>query len=102
MQEYRTQALEFAREAYQIYQEYGFVQIIEVYSEEILLRYAQALIANGRQDEGKEMLYQSARELRRKWELIPEGSLYRHTFLKNLRLHREICRAVPELFPEVK
>jgi len=99
-QTYRTRALEFAQEGYQIYQEYGFVQIIEVYSEEILFRYAQALMANGRMEEGQQMLVQSLQELRRKWELIPADSLYRRTFLKNLRIHREMIAMAPEWFPE--
>jgi len=84
------QALQSSRTALDIYQQFGFVQIIECVSEEIFFRHSQALAANGYQSEADKYLKQADEEMTRKHVLIPIDSSFRNTYLENIQLHRAI------------
>ena len=87
------QALESSQAALDIYQHFGFVQIVECASEEILFRHSQALVANGREAEAAEYLQRAYDEMKRKHDLIPPDSPFRRTYLENIPLHRDIRAA---------
>jgi tetratricopeptide (TPR) repeat protein len=89
-QHHLEQALESARKALSIVQEFGFVQVIECSLEEIYYRHSRALTANGYASEAREYFERAYREMMRKYELIPVDSQYRRTYLENIALHREI------------
>jgi tetratricopeptide (TPR) repeat protein len=96
-------ALESSQIALNIYQEFGFVQVVECTSEEILFRHSQALIANDRMHEGVEFLKRAYQEMMRKHDLIPAESPYRNTYLENIQLHRDIQAAyAKQTSPAVK
>ncbi len=86
-----------SEQAYQIYQEYGFVQISECVSEEVIFWRAKALQANGRDQEAGEYFRQAYAEMMRKYELIPPQSHYRQTYLENIALHREIQAVIESI-----
>ncbi len=90
-----TQALESSQNAVDLYQHFGFVQIVECTSEEILYRHSQALAANGRSEEAKEFLERAYKEMMRKHDLIPSDSPFRKTFLENIQLHVDIQNLYP-------
>jgi hypothetical protein len=104
-QDHLAQALEASRSALAIYQQFGFVQVVECVSEEILYRHSLALAANGRQSEATEFLERAYEEMMRKHDMIPLDSPFRKTYLENIELHRDIqiayaaqnTRAVPPL-----
>ena len=85
-----TQALESSQNAVDLYQHFGFVQIVECTSEEILYRHGQALAANGRSEESNEFLERAYKEMMRKHDLIPVHSPFRKTFLTKIQLHVDI------------
>ena len=78
------------------YEQFGFVQIVECTSEEILFRHSQALAANDRAPEAAEFLKRAYEEMMRKHDLIPQNSPFRKTFLENIALHRAIQSAYPD------
>lgn len=86
-------ALNAAESAYDIFQRFGFTQIVEVTSEEVLFRYSQALAANGQQELGVRFLRRAYDEMMRKYAFIPIDSHYRRTYLEQIPLHREIRAA---------
>jgi tetratricopeptide (TPR) repeat protein len=88
-----AQALADSRAALDLYQRFGFVQIVECTSEEILYRHSQALSANGQTAAAEEYLARAYAEMLRKAELIPAESPFRKTFLENIPLHRIIQNA---------
>lgn len=92
-QTHLAQALESSQSALNIYQQFGFVQVVECTSEEIFYRHSQALAANDRDVEAAEFLERAYAEMMRKHDLIPAGSPYRKTFLESIQLHREIQTA---------
>ena len=92
-QSYLQKALESSQTALNLYEQFGFVQVVECTSEEILFRHSQALIANDRGAEGIEFLKRAYEEMMRKHNLIPIESPYRKTFLENIPLHQEIQAA---------
>ncbi len=92
-QTHLRQALESSQRALDIFYSFGFVHIIECSSEEIFFCYSKALAANGRQDEAAEYLRHADDEMMRKYNLIPEDSHFRRTYLENIPLHREITAA---------
>ena len=94
-----TQALEASEGALRIYQQFGFVQLVECTSEEILYRHSKALTANDRTPEAAEFLERAFEEMMRKHALIPSNSPFRKTFLENIELHREIPVAYAALRP---
>jgi len=92
-QAHHRQALQSSQAALDLYQSLGFVQIIECVSEEIFFRHSLALAANGRQTEAAEYLRRANDEMMRKHALLPPDSPFRHTYLENVPLHRDICAA---------
>jgi tetratricopeptide (TPR) repeat protein len=87
-------ALAASQTALNLYNDFGFVQIIECTSEGVLFRHSQALAANGRALEATEFARRAYDEMMRKQALIPPDSHYRQTYLDNIRLHQEIRLAV--------
>jgi len=87
---HRVEALNASGAAFDLYQGFGFVQIVECTSEEILFRHALALQANGRVEEAQDMLRRAHAEMQRKHAFIPESSIFYHTYLEAIALHREI------------
>ncbi len=87
------QALEASHAALSRYEALGYVQIIECVSEEILFCHSHTLKANGREKEASEVLQRAYDEMLRKHALIPESSPFRHTYLENVPVHREIQAA---------
>jgi len=90
-------ALESSQTALDIYQHFGFVQVIECISEEILHRHSLTLAANGNKVESDNYLRLAYQEMMRKHALIPPDSSFRSTFLENIAMHREIGDAVAAL-----
>jgi hypothetical protein len=88
-----SQALESSQTALNHYQQFGFVQIVECTSEEILFRHSQALAANERVTEAADFLNRAYQEMMRKYELIPADSSFRKTFLDNMQVHMDIQSA---------
>jgi hypothetical protein len=86
-------ALSAAQKALDLYQTFGFVQITECVSEEILFRYSQALAADDQQEEANKYLRRAYDEMARKHALIPTDSYFRRTYLENILLHQEIRAA---------
>jgi len=97
--EHRRQALNAAQTALDIYQQFGFTQVVECLSEAILYRYSLALAANGRAAEADDFLARAYAEMMRKHDLIPAESPYRQTFLEGLALHHEIRVAYAQSKP---
>ncbi len=92
-QAHLEQALALSSVAVSIYREFGFVQIIECFSEEILFLHSQVLAAGGRVEEAAHYLAQAYDEMMRKHSLIPHGSPYRRGYIDNISLHRQIRSA---------
>ncbi|HEX9091079.1 MAG TPA: hypothetical protein VF831_06290, partial [Anaerolineales bacterium] len=92
-QDHLLQALELSKIAVDIYDSFGYVNIIECASEEILLRRSQALSANGFQAEAAEYLAMANAEMMRKYNHIPPESEFRQTYLENITIHRELRAA---------
>jgi len=90
---HQEQALETARAALELYWNFGFVQVAECTSEEVLYRYSQALRANQQPEEAQSFLEGAYTEMMRKHTLIPPSSPYFETYLK-IPLHGEIQTAV--------
>jgi class 3 adenylate cyclase/tetratricopeptide (TPR) repeat protein len=90
-------ALESSQTALDIYQHFGFVQVIECVSEEILYRHSLTLAANGNKAESADYLRLAHQEMMRKHALIPSDSSFRSAFLENIALHCEIREAVAAL-----
>jgi len=93
-QTHLCQALESSQAALDLYQSFGYVQIVECVSEEILYRHSLALAANGRQAEAGEFLQRAHDEMMRKHDLIPADSPFRRTYLEEIPLHRDIRAAL--------
>jgi hypothetical protein len=89
-QAHLAQALESSQSALKIYEQFGFVQVSECTSEEILFRHSQALAANDHAAEAAEFLKRAHAEMMRKHDLIPADSPFRTTYLENIQLHQEI------------
>lgn len=84
------QALECSSQAMELFERFGFVQIIECTSEEILYRHGLALQANGQPRDASELFQRAYDEMMRKHAMIPEDTLFKRTYLENIALHREI------------
>jgi hypothetical protein len=91
------QALDASQTALNLYNGFGFAQIVECTSEEVLYRHSRVLAAHGRQAEAAEFVRRAYDEMMRKHALIPPESHFRRTFLENISLHREIRQAVEPL-----
>ncbi|MEE9617752.1 MAG: adenylate/guanylate cyclase domain-containing protein [Anaerolineae bacterium] len=92
-QAHLDQALESSQVALDIYQHFGFVQIIECASEKILYRHSLTLAANGHEAEAAAYLQRAYDEMKRKHDLIPPDSPFRRTYLENIPLHQNIQAA---------
>ena len=86
----RQQALEASRHSLEIYQQFGFAQIVECFSETILYRHSQALKANGLLDESRTFAEKAYSEMMRKHDLIPLKSPFRKTYLNQIKIHQQI------------
>lgn len=86
---YKNKAVDSSGLALETFNEFGFTQVIETVSEEVLYYHGLALKENEQFDEGDDFLRQAHQEVIRKFNLIPEGSHYRKTFM-NTELHRLI------------
>jgi len=93
---HHSTALQDSQAAYDLYNSYGYVQIIECVSEEILFRHSEALAANGYADDAIQYLRQAYDEMIYKYALIPADSPFRRTFLDNIPLHQDIRVAYAE------
>jgi len=93
------QALASSEAALDLYEERGYIQIIECVSEEILYCHRRALKAIGRKKEANEMLQDAYEEMMRKHTLIPQDSHFRRTYLENIPLHQEILAAYQAAHP---
>jgi hypothetical protein len=91
--EYLRLALKTAERGHELYQNFGFAQVVECVSEEVLFRYSQALAANHQADAASRYLRRAYDEMMRKHALIPASSHYRRTYLEQIPLHREIRAA---------
>jgi class 3 adenylate cyclase len=87
---HREMALEASQEALDVYQEFGFTQVIECTYEEILFRHSQILLACGNEADADDYLEFAYHEMMRKYDLLPPESNFRKTYLENITLHREI------------
>jgi class 3 adenylate cyclase/tetratricopeptide (TPR) repeat protein len=92
-QTHRPQALEASQYALDIYQHFGYLQVVECVSEEVFFRHSQALAANGYVEEAATYLDRAHAEMMRKYELIPADSPFRQSYLENIPLHRDISLA---------
>jgi class 3 adenylate cyclase/predicted ATPase len=89
-EEHRRQALIASQTALDIYQHFGFTQVVECLGEEILYRRSLALAANHQETAARDFLASAHAEMMRKHDLISAASPYRRTFLENIALHRQI------------
>ena len=86
---YKKKAIDSSGMALETYIDFGFTQIIEAVSEEILFYHGLALRENGQLEEAEIYLKKSHDELMRKFSMIPEGSHYRKTYM-SMDLHQKI------------
>jgi hypothetical protein len=91
--EHLSNALQCAEEAVNLFKEFGFIQVTECSSQEILFRCSQVQAANGQTIEAAEYLQAAYQEMMRKHKLIPDDSPYQKTFLEKIALHKEIASA---------
>jgi predicted ATPase/class 3 adenylate cyclase len=92
------EALGSSQTAVNLYQEFGFVQIVECTSEELFFRHSQALAINDHAAEAADYLGRAHDEMMRKHALIPMDSSFGTTYLENIAVHREL-RAMVEAQP---
>jgi hypothetical protein len=88
-----SKALDASKMALEVYNSFGYVNIVECSCEEIYFRHSQAMAANSYHAEASEYLEMAYDEVMRKYELIPTESPYRRTYLENISIHREIRAA---------
>jgi class 3 adenylate cyclase len=86
---YKKKALDSSGLALDTYNEFGFTQIVETVSEEILYYHGLALKENGKFDEGETYLQKAHGEVMRKFKMIPVESHYQKTFMR-IKLHQLI------------
>ena len=89
-QDHIRQALEQSQTSLNIFEQFGFVQVVECTTEEIFLRHSQALSLNKQNKAAAEFLQKAHAEMIRKFNLIPVDSPFRKTYLENIALHRKI------------
>ncbi len=86
---YKLKALESSGLALTTFEDFGFTQIVECVSEEILYYHGLALKENNHIDDAEVYIRKAHAEVMRKFKLIPEGSHYRKTFME-IKLHELI------------
>lgn len=79
---YKHKALESSGMALDTFNDFGFTQVIEAVSEEILYVHGLSLRENGQNEEAESYLKKAHDELTRKFSMIPEGSPYRKSFMQ--------------------
>jgi len=87
---YAREMLGASQTAVDIYQEFGFTQIVECTSEEIFFIHSQALAINSQAALAAEYLRRAYDEMMRKHALIPTDSQWATTYLENIAMHREL------------
>lgn len=92
-QDYLQRAAAFSQKAVDIYQEFGFLQMIECLSEELYFRQSQIALELHQTDLAQSAIERAYQEMMRKHDLIPVDSPYRRTFLENILVHRQIRAA---------
>lgn len=92
-QDHLRHSLEAAHNALEVFNQFGFCQVVECTSEEIFFWYNQALAANSRSEEAQDYLKRAFDEMMRKRDLIPKESPFRKTYMENIQLHRDIWAA---------
>ena len=88
--EYLKLALESSQSAVNLYESFGFMQIIECTSEEVLFVHSQVLAENAYLEESNNFLSRAYVEMERKLNLIPPGNYFHRSYLENIPIHREI------------
>ena len=91
-QQHVQQTLECSQAAMELYNRFGYAQIIECVSEEILYYHSLALEANHQNEQAVQYLEKAYDEMMRKVELIPADSVYRETY-NSIPLHRQMVEA---------
>ncbi len=86
-------ALTASQTAVELYNTFGYVNVIECSTEKIFFVYSQVLTANHRQAEANDFLEKAYREMMRVYDFIPRENYYRKTFLENIEIHRKIRSA---------
>jgi len=86
---YRHRTIESSGLALDTYNDFGFTQVIEAVSEEVLYYHGLALRENEKPDEGEDYVKKAHDEVMRKFKMIPEGSPYRKTYMA-MPLHQLI------------
>lgn len=87
---YREKALSSSQLSLDIYNQFGFIQIIECSGESILYRHSQALKSNGHLNEASEFLDKAYNEVIRKHDLIPPYSPFRKSFMNRIKIRQQI------------
>jgi hypothetical protein len=88
-----AKALACSQAAVEVFESFGYAQIVECVSEEVFYRRSLALSANAVKDEASLYLQKAYDEMMRKYNLLPASSHYRKTYLENIALHRDILTA---------
>ena len=86
-------ALESSTKAIEIYDSFGYVNIIECSTQKIYFVHSQVLAANHLKTESNEFLEKAYAEMMRVYEFIPKENYYRKTYLENIDVHRKIWAA---------
>jgi len=86
-------ALAASRTALEIYNTFGYVNIIECSAEKIYFVHSQVLAVNHLQAESNEFLEKAYAEMMRVYDYIPRENYYRKTYLENIDIHRKIRSA---------
>jgi hypothetical protein len=87
---YREKALSSSQLSLDIFNQFGFIQIIECSSESILYRHSLALKSNALSDEASEFLDKAYNEVIRKHDLIPPYSPFRKSFMNRIKIRQQI------------
>ena len=93
-------ALAASQAALELFEEVGYLQVVECVSEAVYFIHSRALRANGEDAQAERYLRRAYDEMMRKYDLIPsesEGRHFRRTYLENIPLHRSIRRAYDDV-----
>lgn len=92
-QAHNREALASAAAALEVYEDFGYINVIECALEEVYLRTSQAYAATADPESAGLYLEKAYEEMMRKYEMIPVSSPFRRTYLENIAHHREIRAA---------
>jgi len=99
---HNDQALTFSTQAINLYKDFGYSQMFECLSEELLYYHSQALLANLQEEEAAKYLKAAYDEMTQKHLLIPPDTQYRKTYLENIPLHKTLLAAYQTGEPKSK